>query len=203
MASEVDIANLALGHLGDDAGVTSISPSDGSVQAAHCARFYPIARDTLLEEHAWTFATTRTPLSVLDMTVDGWDYVYAVPTLLIRGIEVYTSGVEPTPNNPIAFEIETLEDGTQILLTDAEDAILRYVVKVTDPTKFTPLFTEALSWLLASMLAGPILKGEIGNSAAKECYKVYLDVKARATGSNANSGRVIPPAKTTSWIANR
>ena len=49
MASEVDICNLALGHLGDNATVASLNPPEGSVQAQHCARFYPIARDALLE----------------------------------------------------------------------------------------------------------------------------------------------------------
>ena len=56
MASEVDICNLALGHLGDNATVSSISPPEGSAQAEHCARFYPIARDALLEMHNWNFA---------------------------------------------------------------------------------------------------------------------------------------------------
>lgn len=203
MASEVDIVNLALGHIGEDAAVTSISPSDGSVQAMHAARFYPIARDTLLEEHAWTFATSRVNLELLDMTVDGWSYVYAYPNLVLRALEVYPAGVGPDQTNPVEFEVETLEDGTQILLTDAADAILRYVRKVTDPDKFTPLFTEVLGWLLASMLAGPILKGETGTSAAKECLKVYLARLSAATSSDANSGRRTMPEKHAVWIANR
>ena len=48
MPSEVDICNLALGHLGDSATVATIDPPEGSAQAEHCARFYPIARDARL-----------------------------------------------------------------------------------------------------------------------------------------------------------
>ena len=59
MASEVDICNLALSHLGDTATIASLDPPEGSAQAEHCARFYPIARDSLLEMHAWGFATSR------------------------------------------------------------------------------------------------------------------------------------------------
>jgi hypothetical protein len=44
MASAVDIANTALSHIGADAVVTSLSPLDGSVEAGHCARFLPSAR---------------------------------------------------------------------------------------------------------------------------------------------------------------
>ena len=46
MASDVDVCNLALAHLGDEATVASISPPEGSAQAGHCARFYPMARDS-------------------------------------------------------------------------------------------------------------------------------------------------------------
>ena len=46
MATEVDICNLALAHLGDDATIASIKPPEGSAQAEKSARFYPIARDT-------------------------------------------------------------------------------------------------------------------------------------------------------------
>ena len=59
MASDVEICNLALSHLGDTATVASIDPPEGSAQAEHCARFYPIARDALLEKHDWSWATRR------------------------------------------------------------------------------------------------------------------------------------------------
>ena len=45
MASVADICNMALGHLGDSATVASIDPPEGSAQAEHCARFYPMVRD--------------------------------------------------------------------------------------------------------------------------------------------------------------
>ena len=59
MSSEIDICNLALARLGDDATVASIDPPEGSAQAEQCARFYSIARDTMLEMHDWRFATKR------------------------------------------------------------------------------------------------------------------------------------------------
>ena len=45
MATEVDICNIALAHLGDDATIASLSPPEGSAQAEKAARFYPIARN--------------------------------------------------------------------------------------------------------------------------------------------------------------
>ena len=36
MASDVQICNIALAHLGDTATVASINPPEGSAQAEHC-----------------------------------------------------------------------------------------------------------------------------------------------------------------------
>ena len=80
MASEVDICNLALARLGDNATVASIDPPEGSAQAEHCARFYAIARDSLLEMHAWKFATRRVQLAKLTVPSWDWSFAYAEPT---------------------------------------------------------------------------------------------------------------------------
>jgi hypothetical protein len=77
MAAEVDICNAALGHLGDEATVAAITPPDGSVQAGHCARFYPMARDELLEMHTWRFNTQRAVLALSPSPPAGWAFAYA------------------------------------------------------------------------------------------------------------------------------
>ena len=85
MASEVDICNLALGHLGDNATVASLEPPEGSAQAEHCARFYPIARDALQEMHPWNFCTKRIALALIDgVSYSQWKYVYAEPSGVIQ-----------------------------------------------------------------------------------------------------------------------
>ena len=89
MASIVEICNLALARLGDEATVASIDPPEGSAQAEHCQRFYPIARDVLLETHDWSFATTRARLSLLaDADTWEWQYAYAEPANTIRVLSI-------------------------------------------------------------------------------------------------------------------
>ncbi len=203
MAYEVDICNLALSHLGDVANIAAIDPPDGSAQAEHCARFYPIARDSLLELHDWGFATRRAALAQLTNTTTTWAYCYAQPSDLINTISVLaddaaddTSVAIPTPINwndmvmpalgsgsytPQPFILESLTDGTDVIYTNQAGAVLRYVAQVTDTTKFSPLFVQALSWSLASMLAGPILKGQAGAAEAARCHVV-------AFGQDGKSG---------------
>ena len=154
MASEVDICNLALARLGDNATVASIDPPEGSAQAEHCARFYAIARDSLLEMHAWKFATRRVQLAKLTVPSWDWSFAYAEPTGALKLLGVL-SATASNDDETQPYEAESDANGAAIILTNQEDASLRFVARVTDTTKFSPLFVDALAWLLASYLAGP------------------------------------------------
>jgi hypothetical protein len=223
LASEIDICNLALGHLGDDASVSSISPPEGSAQAEHCARFYPAARDALLELHPWGFATKRAPLTQLAVTPPSqWAYVYQEPNDALNLLEVYApdasddysagflaAASHPQSVNtgtgiytPQTFVEEIAADGSQVIYSNQQNAILRYTARVTDTTKFSPLFVIALSWLLASDLAGPILKGQTGAQAAASAYKTFSIWFSKATVSDANQRRS-DVKQSVPWMVNR
>lgn len=222
MASEVDICNLALGHLGDAATVSSIAPPEGSAQSEHCARFYPIARDSLLEMHAWNFATTRVELASLGSGWPEWQYCYACPgdaVNLLAILDPNASDDYSVGNNygftqsgiplvgsgtytPQTFAQETLSDGTVVIYTNQENAVLRYTRTVTDTTTFSPLFVDALAWYLASYLAGPIIKGDAGAAEALRCTKMFGILFERAVESDSNQRRT-HIAQNVAWIAGR
>lgn len=201
MASEVDICNLALARLGDNATVASIDPPEGSAQAEHCARFYAVARDSLLEMHAWKFATRRVLLAKL--TVESWDwaFAYAEPTGALKLLGVL-SATASNEDETQPYEAESAANGAAIILTNQEDASLRFVARVTDTTKFSPLFVDALAWLLASYLAGPVLKGDAGAAMAKACLQSFMLAFSNAKVSDANQ-RKVRPEHTPAWIAGR
>lgn len=201
MASDVDICNLALARLGDSATVASIDPPEGSAQAEHCARFYPIARDTLLEAHPWRFATRRAQLAQLDAPTWTWDYAYAEPADALKLLSVLPASAANDTDTE-EFESETTADGTPIILTNLEDASLRYVARVTDTTVFSPMFIDTLGWMLASYLAGPLIKGDTGAAAGKSCLQNAFVALRQAQVSDANQ-RKVRPEKTPSWIAGR
>jgi hypothetical protein len=220
MPSVVDICNIALSHLGDSATVATIDPPEGSAQAEHCARFYPIARDTLFESHSWGFATRRSALALLTSPGTSWDYAYAQPAGMVNLLSVIpadatddysvaplaTWTMQPIVTGgsyvPQPFAVETLDDGTGIILTDQADAWARYTVVVDDTTKFSPLFVDCLGWLLASYLAGPVLKGETGAAAARTCFATYEKRMGAAIESDSNQ-RVAKPVHNVTWMAGR
>jgi hypothetical protein len=201
MATEVEICNLALSHLGDEATVSSIDPPEGSPQAEHCARFYPIARDVLLEMHDWSFATRRVTLPVLSVPSWSWMFAYAWPSECIRILAVLPYGAS-TDDDSQDYETESISDGTKIILTNAESASCRYIAAVNETSRFPPLFVESLARLLASYLAGKLVKGEAGRKAAMDQLAAFNMTFARATVSDANQkkGNV---KHTPSWIGVR
>lgn len=232
MASEVDICNLALGHLGDAATVSSISPPEGSAQAEHCARFYPIARDLTLEAHEWGFATKRQNMALLgssassDIGATGvtpppeWTYVYAMPSgcrniikLIDPNAQAFYPGTPRFANwediafdqGPIPYEQEVLLDGTNVIYTNLQNAIIQYVDSITDTTKFTAQFVDCVAWLLAAYLAGPVIKGEEGAQMGTAAQKAYAASLSKAATNDANNRRRRPDQsqRAAPWVANR
>lgn len=201
MSSAVDICNLALAHLGDEATVSSIDPPEGSAQAEHCQRWYPVARDTLLEMHDWRFATKRVLLALTTSDTFEWGYAYALPSNMLRALKVLPETGKATDDTE-DFDQQLDADDAQIILTNCEDASLMYTLRVTDTTRFPPLFVEALAWLLASYLAGPLVKGDSGVKMSQACLQHFGAFYARATASDANQ-RQIEPTHTPAWIGNR
>lgn len=189
MATVVDLCNLSLGKLGDRAALTSIDPPEGSAQADHCARFWPIARDEALADNDWSFASTwDDTIARLDVDHPVWQYVYTLPTdcLVVRELRCTDgSSLLLDPNNP-QFEMSTLSTGTLVLLSNYDLVALRFTRRVTDPTRYSPKMVAALVFLLASHLAGPVVKGKAGVQQAQAMYIAYQRVVAEAAVIDAN-----------------
>ena len=203
MSSEVEICNLALAHLGDSATVASINPPEGSAQAEHCARWYPVARDALLELHEWGFATRRILLAEVVNPFTQWQYAYARPSECLKMIAVLASDAADDYNAfpvdarlatnaiyaPQPFEVESDDVGNQVILTSQPNALARYTRIVTDTSKFSPLFRNTLSRYLASFLAGPVLKGIEGINVGNAQMQIAMGLLSRASHSDAQQQR--------------
>jgi hypothetical protein len=202
MTSVVDICNLALTHIGDEANVTAIAPPDGSTQAALCATYYPFARGTALEAYNWTFATKTAELSLLDYEDDTWIYAYSLPAscLKIIGLSPFPTDLDYQTDKD--FTIEAKSDGSLMLLTNTESASCKYIYNITDVNKFSNKFIEALSYLLASQLSGALIKGDVGMKVAQNMRANYDALINQAAVSDLNQAKKIHSHKPV-WMSNR
>lgn len=180
MSTEVDISNLALAHIGDRANIASLT--EASAQAAHCKRFYPIARDTVLSSGvAWSFATKRSVMAALTLDVDSWDYKYSLPSDQLRLLVVLPADA-PQDHTGVPFIVEN-----GAVYTNEITATARYVYKQYSVGVYPSLVVLAMARLLASYLAGPMIKGREGRAVSADQYKNYLLELAMAATHDANA----------------
>jgi hypothetical protein len=197
-SSEVDICNLALTNIGDKATVTSINPSDGSHQADLCARYYPLARDLLLERHRWDFTIRH--VSPVALTASGrtdWAYAFKLPSNFTGVISVLPKDstddqITQGTATPQPFAIESNASLDRVLYTNVPNVILRYQAKITDSTKFSQMFVHAVSWQLASMLAGALIKGDDGAAAVQNATRMAEFYTEKAAAYDSRSTREKP-----------
>ena len=185
MATAIDICNLALSRLGDRATVASIDPPEGSVQADHCARFYPLAKETALAAHAWRFALTRRRLPVLDVEPVGASGRYfALPADCLAVVSVTPAEGWTPALDPMLFTTENV-NGARAVLADADSVVCRYVSAKTQEDAFPPEFVDALAWLLASYLAGARIAGSSGSTVAANALQFYQNALQNAVRADA------------------
>lgn len=144
MASKIGICNQTLLRLGEPPLVSL----DVSGKAANALKaIWDEARDRVLAEHPWNFATRRAILAPAAAAPDfGYDYAYPLPADCLRVWVMADSDGKPDPT--LFFKVE----GDQ-LLTDESAARIEYVARVTEPGRFSPGFAGALAAYLAKELA--------------------------------------------------
>lgn len=201
MSSEVEIANLALSNI--RAGSIN-SFSESSLQAQQCTLKYPVLRDMLLKDAPWGFAHMKKPLTLLDVEVFGWAFVYQYPVdclYINRIILNYTeveSGVSalstryydrnlygPNLDKQVEYEIFNV-DGIKVIVSNESELRIDYRGKVTDPNLFDSEFILALSHLLAAEIAVPIIGMEGGMSARNQEMQFYGAYVNAAIASHMN-----------------
>ena len=203
MASDVDIANLAIARLGSAATVSSVDPADGSAIGARVHTFYPMVRDSLLELKDWPFAMKRSALSEYASSVVTppipYEYAYAVPSDMVVPVDL--RNVEASDDTPPGrLYMELLNDGRRVIYSDTENAVLRYKIRANDPTKYTPLFVDAFAWMLAGHLTGPVVGGDV--KLAQYCIQMASNMLGVAVTS-VFSGMNVPVDHNPVWLAKR
>lgn len=204
MADKITIYNLALAHIGESASV--VSPDEQSDERTACDAFYPTAKYRILELFDWSFASRTETLAKLLLTETyGWKAGFALPNACIR-LQFLRDGemLRPNPFYPIDWDYEVRVLGSKrILYTDCENPIVGFIASDIDESLFSPSFIDALSWLLASYIAGERVKGKEGASFAQSCYQYYERALLTAKDMDAHMTRIHQPPYRAPWIRAR
>lgn len=187
MTSIVSICNLALSNIGKD-NISSLTETTPEARA--CNQFYEHVRDMLLQAYPWRWAGKTQSLGEIANDKPGaWGYAYQRPTdcLKVRYVrpEYSEDDIDLDGAKSDSFGIVHEIEG-QAIYTDISPAFLRYTYRVTDPTKFPPLFVEALAWHLSVRLSMPLTRDP---TVRRECFNVANGMQAQAQMADANEER--------------
>lgn len=198
MASEVDIANLALTLLGD---TRIISLDDPVKQAREVKAVFGLTRDALLGGYTWSFAKARASLAAeATAPIFGYANQFPLPSDCLRIVlvnEVY-AGLDLTDYRGSPTEDFTIE-GRKILTDFAAPLKLRYIKQVTDPGQFSTNFTMAFGCQLAANLCEALTQSNAKRAAAEQALSREIKLAIR-------SGAIeLPPNKLADdeWVASR
>lgn len=203
MASDVEISNTALAHLGSDAQVSSITPPDGSKEAGYASRFLPIARREMIEQHEWRFCLKRATLvELVTNPSTRWAFAYQLPSDCLKVRRVLTDNIhqgtiftapESYPNNRgLGLDDEMgapFQQEGEIIYTNEPDAVLAYQFDQVNVNKWPPAAYSALGYLLASYMAGPVIRGKSGAATADRLRTMAFSMASAAAASDAARGQ--------------
>ena len=168
-ASEVDICNQALSHLGER---RIISFTDGQ-KGELCEELYPVARDYVLRKAAWGCALEQAVLTRGDYSGTGYLYQFTMPPDSLKIVEV-------VPDNTVKRRVR----GRRIV-SNAESMEVLYVKRVTDTSVFDVMLEQTIAARLAYLLASPITKSAQMQAQMLALFNAtYLD----ALGENQIEG---------------
>jgi len=179
--SKAQLYNITLNILGVSNPLENANSTDN--RAILLNNYYELARDYVLKDFDWNFASTYRKLSLSKNpnTTLKLKYCYDYPNDCICARDVYNSNF----GNLNKFIISSNQSGQTVILCDIEDAILRYTRRVEKEVYFSCEFSLALSYYLASLtsnvITGSIQKGELA-------YEKYKTLIKRAKLLNAQEG---------------
>lgn len=172
----VDLANLALGWLGEPRIVSFEDPSKnaGILKAA-----FPAIRDAVLEARDWTFATERFDLAP-DAALPAFGYAarFALPGSVLRVVscEVLEGS-----------DLEWVREGAFILTRDAAPRLfVKGIVRVEDSSLWSPGFAQALAARLAADLCVPLTENR---AVGADLWALYERKLKDAAANDGRQGR--------------
>ena len=181
--TKAKIFNMALKNLGVTIGVQNSEQNDRNTSVLN--EFYETAKEKVLSDYDWSFASAYRTLSLtLGQSLNPrflYEYDYPNNCAAIREI------VSENPNERIEFEVSSNENSQRVILTNKENARVRYTKLIEEETYLTPEFAFALSWYLAFLSAKAITGARVNTS---DCYKIYVQMINEARAKDANEGYV-------------
>lgn len=220
MATQIDVCNMALAHLGVTEGIQNVS-TDRTPQGIYARLFLDTVRRQILGDFSWPFATQIASLGLIGTSGSNGFYsnvayfnsppptaaiptgnnsdpleygmTYAYPADCIRVRRILSGIRNDSRRTRIAYRIMTV-NGAKTINCDLPNAFLEYTADIQNYQLFSDAFVLAFSYMLASVIAPGLTKGD--TSKANLCLQKYqmMIQMAQAQANNEEQPDIVPDA---------
>jgi len=184
MATNTEIVNLALTHIGIGKEIGNLS-TEQSEEASAGRRVYDTALAIIVRDASWPFLTRIESLALVEEGPNTeWAYSYRYPSNC-KNMRRLLSGIR-NDNRQVRVSYRIAgDDSGLVIYTDIQDAVCEYTVKPDNTARFTDDFKLALSYLIGSMMAPRLTRGDAYKLGDK-ALALYLQTISRAEANAFN-----------------
>jgi len=188
MATNTEIANLAISHLGIGKEIQSLDTDKGE-EASACRRFYDTTRDDVLRAYNWSFATSFFSLNLIATNpTTEWIYSYRYPSTALKIVRILSGLRQDTHEARVPYKVAK-DDTFKIIYTDETNAIAEVIERVEDPSFYTSDFIFAFSYRLAYNIAPRVTAGD-PFKIKNEMLQLYNQALTTAFKNDLNEQKV-------------
>lgn len=199
MASDLDIANMALRHLAVTTGPIA-ALTERSKEAKSVNLFLPQVREEVLRDHPWSFATHVDLLALVEEEpTNDWLFAYRYPDNCVTfrrilsesqlRVSMFNAGEIRYPVNMPKLKFRVARDSVgKLIYTNEEAPYGEWTELLTDPTDYPPDVVQVMALLLATYIA-PSVHGadpKLGDRA----FALYQQKLARAKQNDGNESNL-------------
>ena len=183
MTSKVSICNMALANVGKP-DITTID--EDSAEARACRVYYDQTLAALLEVYPWRFARRTVAMAeVTNAKPNRWQKAFRRPSDCRKVLIVADEdGGDFVPGLLIGVPYE-IEGNT--VYCDLDVAYMTFTADQPDPTIYSALFIDALSWQLTVRLAMPMTRD---SKVRADAYQLADRMTTTAAVHDANEVRI-------------
>ena len=155
-SSEVQIAKMALQHIGDRFDIISLD--EASTEAEQVNLLFDNVRDALVRSYPWKWSLRYyTPAALVGTPPAQWTFMYAYPSDALKVWRI-VNPLDPVGNRlpPVEFTVGRNASDVKVLLSHQSEPEFEYTKQVTNSAEWDTNFDWALSWQLAAAIAMPL-----------------------------------------------
>lgn len=198
--TDVQIAKLALNHLGDRYDITTLS--EQSPEAEQVNLVFDNVRDALIRQYPWTWSLRYSkPAALVGTPPAGWAYMYVYPADALKVWRI-VNPLDPAQDSlpPLPFRVVRNNSDVHVIVTNETEPEFEYSKRVTNTFEWDSLFDMALSWAIASHIAMPIT-GDT-TIADRVTRKAQIEI-GNAMREDGNEGVSRKQSRDPDWIRMR